>query len=409
MSEDLKRYESLVQALDKLDEGLSDAILKKDTGTIVRGWKLKDALWIFFSVLTGIFIAMILPFSNTIVGWIGKIGVGLVIIFSLGILILEVGRGGLRLYQLLIYALIHLMATKKYQQNKKNDVSFFNPYEKVVVEENLNLSLLKFKTGNKKNKSSTFDYYMSGVEVIGKNIFNNDSTSIVETIDRFRKTFLNCDLQISLVKLERPVQNIDQIAFLNDLLDKNIKLYQKNKLTENQFNARKTQIKGYINGYYSSNSGTNIDHQIKRYYFLVYGEKPSTIGEAIDQIIANLSFCGLSSFKLTKYELLNLSRNIYFPEEKDLSISEIEDNIDDIEKLFPISKITFGRVDFKVQSKQKTTWMNVSAISEHPLRASVGWMVNLFNVPCPIIVNIKNITIVGTGFLIAQDEILKDI
>ncbi|WP_368486924.1 Mbov_0397 family ICE element conjugal transfer ATPase [Spiroplasma sp. DGKH1] len=266
---------------------------------------------------------------------------------------------------------------KKYSQfNSKSNTGFLVPYD--CVENDF------IKTQKINGKS----HYIGGIQIIGYNIsLLNPETQMLKISD-LHDFFKNTDFEISLLKLDLPMNFNDSISFYVAKEKELKKLYQLGNLTKQEYEARKFGLYSYINEMYGNTINLEGNFKINRSFFLfVYAKTIDELNLRIEQTTERLYKGGFRPNKLDGYDLVKTIKLIFNPYDKPITKEEYESGKNNLEDILAFKEFRINHNHFKADE----LFYAIHGVYDYPIFPKNGWGADLATAEQTMIWNINPI------------------
>ena len=336
-----------------------------------RGIGLVEILIVLLWVgLTTLFIIG-LPMST-----IMKIGFSILFALILIPLIIPI-MPGVKGWYALVLIFKYKSQNKKYTQfSPKANTGFLVPYD--CIENDF------IKTQKINGKS----HYIAGIQIIGYNIsLLNPETQMLKISD-LHDFFKNTDFEISLLKLDLPMNFNNSIDFYVSKEKELKKLYQLGNLTKKEYEARKFGLYSYINEMYGNAVNLEGNFKINRSFFLfVYAKTIEELNLRIEQTTERLYKGGFRPNKLDGYDLVKTIKLIFNPYEKPITKEEYESGKNNLEDILAFKEFKINHNHFKTDE----LFYAIHGVYDYPIFPKNGWGADLAAAEQTMIWNINPI------------------
>ncbi|ATZ17819.1 Mbov_0397 family ICE element conjugal transfer ATPase [Mesoplasma melaleucae] len=332
-------------------------------------------------------VALIFVFTLSILGIIGQIFVGIIVFFGLFSMLLptKVGRN-LRVYQVIWKTFKFSSEIKKFKINTSNDTKNLVSFKKIIDDGNdiSKFVLTKSSVGGK-------PFMASAVKIVGYDLFRFSEEEQNLLINNMQNLFMNIESNMSLIKVDRPLDLQANKKFWKrklELLEKNKKEY-----TDIQYQTRKEQIQGFINLHEKEGSYLSSDNLDKEFYFVIYSTIKKKLMKNIYELMQAASTVKLKAEHINACELVNVYLGLVNPMHPKLTDQEIMDHRNDLDKLLAFN-------DLKVNGKYlcanndkdlNKLYLNISNIKQYPNFPTRSWLASLVYSNSNFVININDI------------------
>ncbi|ATZ17239.1 transfer complex protein TrsE [Williamsoniiplasma luminosum] len=356
-----------------------------------------DLIWLF---VAGV-IAIIVGITLSIAGIPVQVLTGL-IVFALGFILIlptKVGRE-LRVYQVIYKSFKFNSEIKKFKFNTVNDTRNLVAFDSIVGDENESPKFVATKTASK-NKS----FLATAVKVSGFDLFRFSQEEQDLLMGNLQKLFLRIELNVSLVKINRPLElKSNKKFFENKIIEVNENL----KWNKHEKKSRIKQLKSYINLHDSEDSFISSNNTDREFYFVLYSTNKQKLYKEVAQLKHECSTVGFKSEHIEAFELVNVYLSLINPYQKKYSkeyIMEHKDKLDDIlsfNNLKQSGKYLSVFSESQNEEEKFKYYINVTNIKEYPAYPTRSWLAPLVFSPSNFVMNINEIKNEGISQKISQ-------
>jgi|GEM_PF-519180 len=185
---------------------------------------------------------------------------------------------------------------KKYQKATRNDTSLLVPYDKTVGD----YFIQSHRINGKKNLVGCLT-----VKGFDLSLLNPEEQQL--RLREFQDALRFNNFAITFLKLEQPLNFNNNITYYKQQLKKLNKIYQEKTISQDEFIARKKQIKGLIANLEQDLIMTNDGPKTKKaFYIFVYGKNEAEIQELMQGLENKLNNCNFTCERLNNYQLVNI-------------------------------------------------------------------------------------------------------
>jgi len=185
---------------------------------------------------------------------------------------------------------------KKYQKATRNDTSLLVPYDKIIGEH--------FIQSHRINGKKNFVGCLT-VKGFDLSLLNPEEQQL--RLKDFQDALRFNNFPMTFLKLEQPLNFNNNITYYKQQLKKLNKIYQEKTISQDEFIARKKQIKGLIANLEQDLIMTNDGPKTKKaFYIFVYGKNEAEIQELMQGLENKLNNCNFTCERLNNYQLVNI-------------------------------------------------------------------------------------------------------
>ena len=327
--------------------------INKSKLIVWRSMSLVDILIILGWVsLTGMFV-----FGLPLNSWQKIIGVVLLAIFAVP-LIMPI-HPGVKGWNVLIYLFRHAAMVKKYQKATRNDTSLLVPYDKIIGEH--------FIQSHRINGKKNFVGCLT-VKGFDLSLLNPEEQQL--RLKDFQDALRFNNFPMTFLKLEQPLNFNNNITYYKQQLKKLNKIYQEKTISQDEFIARKKQIKGLIANLEQDLILTNDGPKTKKaFYIFVYGKNEAEIQELMQGLENKLNNCNFTCERLNNYQLVNILHLIWNPYASEISVQDFNTHKNNLNELLRFEKFQLHKTYFTANN----LYYSINGIYEYPLLISDLW------------------------------------
>jgi len=173
---------------------------------------------------------------------------------------------------------------KKYQKATRNDTSLLVPYDKTVGD----YFIQSHRINGKKNLVGCLT-----VKGFDLSLLNPEEQQL--RLREFQDALRFNNFAITFLKLEQPLNFNNNITYYKQQLKKLNKIYQEKTISQDEFIARKKQIKGLIANLEQDLIMTNDGPKTKKaFYIFVYGKNETETEELMQSLENRLNNCNFT-------------------------------------------------------------------------------------------------------------------
>ncbi|AOX43737.1 hypothetical protein S100390_v1c03940 [Spiroplasma sp. NBRC 100390] len=348
--------------------------------TTYLSWMDLIVFTIYIPIWGSMFALTIIPF------WIRGI-LAFIIFLSLFWTLFNSPKYNLKFYMLFLNWLKFKISKKTFSNKELSaNTSLLVPYNK-IIDDFIETDVLQTKKRQ----------YIGVLEIKGYDLSTYDESEQMIKLDQIADIFRYLNLPFTLVVVNKPLNLEDNVLFYKTVKEKLKKLSEFKKITKEEFQSRCEWLDSYIENLGMNNNRSIMHYKnVKKFYMYIYAEKIQELKQQISLAEDKIFNSGLSCLPLNKYELVNSIKSIFNPFEPEWSHKNIDDNINNLKKLFRMEQIIFNKNAINANG----IYYGVTGIHDYPFFPNNGWTANIAPTDTTLIWNFNNVS---------SEEITKDL
>lgn len=331
-------------------------------------------LWELLIAIIYLAVAITIGFSLNFLPMLVRVIITIIIFIFLLLTLIPSKKYNMKVYMVIINSFKFFAKKKHYSiSSKQENTSFLVPYKRII---NNFIETVPLDGGLK--------WFIGAIEIRGFNIAQLSNAEQQLKISKIHDIFKNLDCEMSLIKIDRPLNLQANINFYHQIIKKIKNLKYQEQISQKGYKSRKEQLQGYINSYDDVNGIIGQYQTSKCFYLVLYHQNFNELIKYINIAERKIYDSGLKAFNLDKYQLVNMIKAIFNPYEKEFSCSYIDQHQENLEKILSLDSIIFKKDYIATNSINYT----INAIYDYPLFPHSGWGAQLASSEATMIWNI---------------------